>query len=36
MNQNVKILSPKLDVVFHMLFREQEHERITKGLIADV
>ncbi len=31
-----KILSPKLDVVFHMLFGEQKHERITKKLIEDV
>ncbi len=31
-----KILSPKLDVVFHMLFGVQENERITKGLIEDV
>ena len=35
MNKN-KILSPKLDVVFHMLFGEQKHERITKKLIEDV
>ena len=31
-----KILSPKLDVVFHMLFGEKENERITKSLIEDV
>jgi len=31
-----KILSPKLDIVFHMLFGEQKHERITKKLIEDV
>ena len=31
-----KVLSPKLDVVFHMLFGEQKHERITKKLIEDV
>lgn len=31
-----KILSPKIDVVFHMLFGEQKHERITKKLIEDV
>ena len=31
-----KILSPKLDVVFHMLFGEQKNERITKKLIEDV
>ncbi len=31
-----KILSPKLDIVFHMLFGEQRHERITKKLIEDV
>ena len=32
----IKILSPKLDVVFHMLFGVQENERITKGLINGV
>ena len=31
-----KILSPKIDVVFHMLFGEQKHERITKKLVEDV
>ena len=31
-----KILSPKIDVVFRMLFGEQKHERITKKLIEDV
>lgn len=31
-----KILSPKLDIVFHMLFGEQKHERITKKLVEDV
>ena len=31
-----KILSPKLDVVFHMIFGEQKHERITKKLIEDI
>ncbi len=31
-----KILSPKLDVVFHMLFGVQENEKITKGLIHSV
>lgn len=31
-----KVLSPKLDIVFHMLFGEQKHERITKKLIEDV
>ena len=31
-----KVLSPKLDVVFHMLFGEQKHKRITKKLIEDV
>ncbi len=31
-----KVLSPKIDVVFHMLFGEQKHERITKKLIEDV
>ncbi len=35
MNKN-KMLSPKIDVVFHMLFGEQKHERITKKLIEDV
>ena len=36
MKKEIKILSPKLDVVFHMLFGEQKHERITKKLIEDV
>ena len=36
MEKTTKILSPKLDVVFHMLFGEQKHERITKKLIEDV
>ena len=36
MKKEIKILSPKLDVVFHMLFGEQKHERITKKLIGDV
>ena len=31
-----KILSPKGDIVFHMLFGEQNHEGITKKLIEDV
>lgn len=31
-----KILYSKLGVVFHMLFGEQKHERITKKLIEDV
>lgn len=30
------ILSPKVDVVFHMLFGEQKHEKITKKLIEDL
>ena len=30
------MLSPKLDVVFHMLFGVQENEKITKGLINGV
>ena len=36
MEQNKKILSPKIDIVFKMLFGEQKHERITKKLIEDV
>ena len=36
MNKNKKILSPKIDIVFRMLFGEQKHERITKKLIEDV
>jgi predicted transposase/invertase (TIGR01784 family) len=36
MNKNKRMLSPKIDVVFHMLFGEQKHERITKKLIEDV
>ncbi len=36
METKSKMLSPKLDVVFHMIFGEQEHERITKKLIEDV
>ncbi len=36
MNKNKKMLSPKIDVVFKMLFGEQKHERITKKLIEDV
>ena len=36
MDNDKKILSPKIDVVFHMIFGEQEHEKITKGLIADI
>ena len=36
MNNNKKILSPKIDIVFKMLFGEQKHERITKKLIEDV
>ena len=31
MEQNKKILSPKIDIVFKMLFGEQEHERIKKN-----
>ena len=31
-----KVLSPKIDIVFKMLFGEQKHERITKKLIEDV
>ncbi len=34
--EETKILSPKVDVVFHMLFGEQKSERITKKLIEDV
>ena len=29
------MLSPKIDVVFRMLFGEQKHERITKRLIEE-
>ena len=36
MNNNIKILSPKIDIVFRMLFGEQKHERITKKLIEDI
>lgn len=36
MNKNKRMLSPKIDVVFRMLFGEQKHERITKKLIEDV
>ena len=36
MKSNKKILSPKIDIVFKMLFGEQKHERITKKLIEDV
>ena len=31
-----KQLSPKLDVVFKMLFGEKQNERATKGLLEDV
>ena len=31
MNKNKRMLSPKIDVVFRMLFGEQKHERITKS-----
>ena len=36
MHKNKRMLSPKIDVVFRMLFGEQKHERITKKLIEDV
>ena len=36
MDKSIKVLSPKIDVVFHMIFGEQEHEKITKRLIKDV
>ncbi|MBO4816445.1 MAG: Rpn family recombination-promoting nuclease/putative transposase [Clostridia bacterium] len=36
MEKSKKILSPKLDIVFKMLFGEQKHERITKKLIEDI
>jgi len=36
MNKNKRMLSPKIDVVFRMLFGEQKHEGITKKLIEDV
>ena len=36
MNKSKRMLSPKIDVVFRMLFGEQKHERITKKLIEDV
>ena len=36
MNKEKKILSPKIDIVFRMLFGEQKYKRITKKLIEDV
>lgn len=36
MDKSKRILSPKIDVVFRMLFGEQKHARITKKLIEDV
>lgn len=36
MENNKRILSPKIDVVFKMLFGEQEHENLTKKLIEDI
>ena len=36
MEKNIKILSPKIDIVFKMLFGEQKHENITKRLIEDI
>ena len=36
MNKEKRMLSPKIDIVFRMLFGEQKHERITKKLIEDV
>ena len=35
MPENI-VVSPKLDVVFRMLFGEQKNENITKGLLKDV
>lgn len=35
MSENV-VITPKLDIVFRMLFGEQKHENITKGLLEDV
>ena len=35
MSENIAV-SPKLDVVFRMLFGEQKNENITKGLLEDV
>ena len=31
-----KQLSPKLDIVFKMIFGEQKNEKATKGLLEDV
>ena len=36
MNKEKKILSPKIDILFRMLFGEQKYKRITKKLIEDV
>lgn len=36
MEKNKKILSPKIDVVFKMIFGEQKNENITKKLIEDI
>ncbi len=35
-NKNVKILSPKIDVVFQALFGENGSERITKGFLEKI
>ena len=36
MEKSIKVLSPKIDVVFKMLFGEQKNENITKRLIEDI
>lgn len=36
MEEEKRILSPKIDVVFKMIFGVQEHEKITKKLLEDV
>ena len=33
---NKKKLSPKLDIVFHMIFGEEKNVNVTKKLIEDV
>ena len=35
-NKEIKILSPKLDVVFQALFGEIGSERITKGFLESI
>ena len=36
MYKDTKVLSPKIDIVFKMIFGEQKHENITKKLIEDI